>query len=211
MTQWDEIYRQQDRNYVSSLEYLPELLTLFKEHGIRKVLDLGCGSGTHIASLADSGFEVYGIDNSEKAIAVARKYFKEKRLKGNLKVESMYGKLPYENDFFDVIISFRAIYHAKIDDIRKTIKEIERVLKPHGLIFITTRKKTPNRTMSRHNMLDSRTYVPTEGEEAGVIHYAFNKKLLRKEFKNFKINCLQIDFGTQDWERYYCLIGELNH
>ena len=58
-------------------------------------------------------------------------------------------------------------------------------------------------------MLDSRTYVPIEGEEKGVVHYAFNKKLLRKEFKNFKIDCLRLDCGKQEWERYYCLDGKL--
>ena len=93
----------------------------------------------------------------------------------------MYGKLPYENNFFDAVISFRAIYHAKIDEIRKTIKEIERILKPHRLIFITIRKKTPNKTMAKHKMLDSRTWVPIEGEEKGVVHYMFNKKLLSRE------------------------------
>ncbi|MDQ1279644.1 MAG: hypothetical protein QG670_906 [Thermoproteota archaeon] len=208
-TRWDNIYNEKGKGYVSSLEYLPELLTLFKKQRVRRILDLGCGSGTHLALLAKNGFEVYGIDGSERAIEVARAYFKEENLSGNLRIGSMWEKLPYENNFFDAIISFRAIYHGKIEDIRKTIKEVERILKPQGLIFITVRKKTPNRTMSKHTMLDSRTYIPIEGEEKGVVHYIFNKKLLWKEFNGFKIDCLRIDSGKQEWERYYCLIGEI--
>ena len=208
MTRWDSIYSKKGRSYVSSLEYLPELLTLFERHNIKRVLDLGCGSGGHMTPLAKNGFEVYGIDSSEKAINVARAYLREDNLRGDLKIGSMWEKLPYENNFFDAVISFRAIYHGKIEDIRKTIREIERTLKPHGLIFITVRKKTPNRTMAKHRMLNSKTYVPMEGEEKGVVHYIFNKKLLRSEFKKFKIDCLRIDSGKQEWERYYCLIGE---
>ncbi len=208
MVRWNEIYSEKGRNYVSSLEYLPELLALFRKRGVKRVLDLGCGSGAHIAYLANCGFDVYGIDNSEKAIDVAKAYFRDSGLEGNLRVGSMYDRLPYDDCFFDAVISFRAIYHARIDEIRKTIKEIERTLKPRGLVFITTRKKTPNRTMSKHVMLDSRTYVPTEGEETGVVHYAFNKKLLREEFRGFKIICLRLDSGKREWERYYCLIGE---
>lgn len=208
--QWDDIYRRNGRRYISSLEYQPELLMLFKKHNVKRVLDLGCGSGGHMVYLAENGFAVYGIDNSEKAIDLAEEYLKESKLKGDLKIGSMYGKLPYENDFFDAVISFRAIYHAKIEDIRKAIKEIERILKPRGLIFITIRKKTPNRTMAKHKMLSSRTYTPVEGEEKGVTHYIFNKKLLRREFKKFKIDCLRIDYGKQEWERYYCLIGTKN-
>jgi 2-polyprenyl-3-methyl-5-hydroxy-6-metoxy-1,4-benzoquinol methylase len=207
-TKWDNIYSEKGKGYVSSLEYLPELLTLFKRLRVKRILDLGCGSGAHMALLAKNGFEVYGIDGSERAIEVSRAYLKEENLRGDLRIGSMWEKLPYENNFFDAVISFRAIYHGKIEDIRKTIKEVERILKPQGLIFITVRKKTPNRTMSKHTMLDSRTYIPTEGEEKGVVHYIFNKKLLRKEFNGFKIDNLRIDAGKQEWERYYCLIGE---
>ena len=209
MTRWDSIYRQKGRNYVSSLEYVPELLTLFKENMVRRVLDLGCGSGKHMAYLANNGFEVYGIDSSEEAINLAKAHFWENRLEGNFRVGSMYLKLPYEDGFFDAAISFRAIYHARIDEIRNAVKEIERTLRPYGLVFITVRKKTPNSTMSQHEMLDSRTYVPMEGEETGVVHYAFNKELLRKEFRRFKIDCVRVDSGKERWERYYCLIGKL--
>jgi ubiquinone/menaquinone biosynthesis C-methylase UbiE len=97
------------------------------------------------------------------------------------------------------------IHHARIEDIRKAIKEIQRVLKPRGLIFITVRKRIPKKRRLKFKKLDSRTYIPVEGDEKGLIHYLFNKRLLRKEFKNFEIHDIWVDL-----ENYYCLLGELS-
>lgn len=209
MKQWDAIYKREGRRFISPLGYLPELLKLLKKRNVTKVLDLGRGSGAYISHLAKDGFEVYGIDVSQQAIEIAEKRFKEDKLEGNLTVGSIYKRLPYEDDFFDAVISFRTIHHARIRYIRKAIKEIERILKPHGLVFMTIRKRIPARRMTKHKMLDSRTYVPEEGDEKGIVHHLFNKRLLRKEFRNFRIHQLRIDHGKQQWERYYCLIGEL--
>ena len=106
-------------------------------------------------------------------------------------------------------VSIRVIHHARIQDIRKLIKEIKRILKPKGLIFITVRKKTPQNSRLKFKTKAPRTYIPVEGDEKEVIHYLFNKKLLIKGFKDFKIYDLWIDYGKKDWECYYCLLGEL--
>ena len=75
-----------------------------------------------------------------EAIEVAKSWLKDDGYEGNLKLGSIYTKLPYEDNFFDAVISFRVIHHATIEDIRKMIKELERILKPKGLIFITVPK-----------------------------------------------------------------------
>ncbi len=69
---WDAIYKQKARTYITSLEYLHEILTLFQTYSVKKVLDLGCGSGEYIVSLAKNVFEVYGLDFSIEAIEVAK-------------------------------------------------------------------------------------------------------------------------------------------
>lgn len=183
---------------------MERIVEVFKEHTVKKVLDLGCGSGRHLIYLAQLGFEVYGIDLAETGIKIAKDWLDEKDLHAELRIGSVYEKLPYEDDFFDAVISIRVIHHAKIEDIRKAIKEIQRVLKPRGLIFITVRKRTPKKRRLKFRALDSRTYIPVEGDEKGLIHYLFNKRLLRKEFKHFMIHDIWVDR-----ENYYCLLGEL--
>jgi len=212
---WDAIYKKNGRTYITSLEYLTEILTLFQTNSVKKILDLGCGSGGYIVSLAKNGFEVYGLDFSMEAIEVSKSWLKEEGYEGNLKLGSIYKKLPYEDNVFDAVLSFRVIHHATIDDIRKMIKELERILKPQGLIFITVPKwRMPRKKMGNFKKFDSRTFIFKEGDQKDVIHYLFNKKLLKKEFNNFKIDTLRIDnsYYTKDnltmTEQYYCLIGK---
>jgi SAM-dependent methyltransferase len=53
----------------------PELLKIFRRHGITEglVVDLGCGSGIWAAELIRAGYEVLGVDQSEAMIRLARK------------------------------------------------------------------------------------------------------------------------------------------
>jgi len=138
--QWDKIFKKYGKFFTKPQEDIPKIVKLFKERGVKRVLDLGCGSGRHMVYLVKHDFEVYGIDISPQGIKIAREWLKKEKLKANLKVGDVYKKLPYQNDFFDAIISTQALHHNKIENIRKLIKEIERILKPGGLIFVTVRR-----------------------------------------------------------------------
>lgn len=205
--QWDKIFRKYGKVFNQIQEDIPKIVKLFKERGAKKILDLGCGTGRHTVYLAKKGFRVYGIDNSPAGIRINKDWLKKEKLKANLKIGDIYKKLPYKDKFFDVVISIQVIHHAKIRTIRKAIKEIERVLKPNGLIFITIRKKKQMRGRAKYKMIASRACIPVEGEEKGLIHYLFNKELLRKEFRDFKIYNIWIDFK----KIHYCLFGELKN
>jgi len=217
--QWDKIFKKYGKFFTKPQEDIPKIVKLFKERGVKRVLDLGCGSGRHMVYLVKHDFEVYGIDISPQGIKIAREWLKKEKLKANLKVGDVYKKLPYQNDFFDAIISTQALHHNKIENIRKLIKEIERILKPGGLIFVTVRralrvkgwKKNKivihrwkwKKKKVKYKVIGLRIYVPVEGGEKGLIHFCFNKKLIRKEFKNFKIPDIWIKYG------HYCFLGEL--
>lgn len=53
--------------------------------------------------------------------------------------------LPYYNDSFDKVISVSAIEH--VDDDRKAMEEMMRVLKPGGLLLLTTEYGLPNKVV----------------------------------------------------------------
>lgn len=209
MKQWNKIFKQKGRSYTSPQNNMPKIVKIFKDHNVKKILDLGCGAGGNLVYLAKRGFEVYGIDIAKEGIKVAKDWLKENNFHTNLKVGNIYKKLPYNDNFFDAVISVRVLHHARIEDIRRAIKNVERVLKPNGLIFITVRKKIAKKDRLKFKLIASRTYVPMEGDEKGVTHYLFNKELLRKEFKNFKIHNLWLDYRKKKWEYYYSLLGEL--
>jgi len=216
MKQWNKIFKKIGKVFIEPQEDIPKIVRLFEKKGVKRILDLGCGTGRHVVYLAKNGFDVYGIDIAEDGIKIAKKWLKENNLKANLKVGSIYQKLPYKDNFFDAVISTNTIHHERIKNIRKVIKEIERILKPRGLIFITVRRRWFRKFLpkfsiierygkqkSRYKVIESKTYVPLEGGEKGLPHYLFNRESILKEFKNFRIQ--NIWFASD--RRHYCFLG----
>jgi len=208
---WDDIYKKEMERVETTLEVdeeMPRITELFKERGVRQVLDLGCGAGRHIIYLAQKDFDVYGIDVSKEAIRKAKQRLDKLGFSASLKVGSMT-LLPYRDNLFDALISTTTIHHGRIQQIKKAIREIERVVKPAGLIFIKVPKKRSKKEIPKERLfgikfIAPRTFIVLGGEEKGLPHYQFSKDLLRKNFKNFKIINLWVNDGGS-----YCLLGEL--
>lgn len=217
MKQWNKIFKERGKVFLKPQEDMSGVTKEFKKHKLKRILDLGCGTGRHSVYLAKKGFDVYGIDIAEEGIKQARQWLKGEGLNANLKIGSIYEKLPYKNDFFDAVISTYTIHHQKIENIRKTIQEIERILKPGGFIFINVRRRKfrkfypagkiiekYGKQKTDYKVIAPNTYVPVSGGEKGLIHYLFNKKTIKQEFKNFELK-IWVDKKA----RHYCFLGEL--
>lgn len=206
---WDKAFKKQGKIFITPQQDMPKIVKFFNKNRVRRILDLGCGSGRHVIFLAKKGFDVYGIDIAKHGIEIAKKWLKEEKLEAILKVSDIYARLPYEDNFFDAIISIKTLHHGKIEDIRRLINEMKRILRPGGLIFITIRKEVTKKYIPKEKLhgikiIAPRTYIILGGPEKGMPHYRFNRKILKKEFKNFKI----VDFWIEP-ESYYCLLGEI--
>jgi ubiquinone/menaquinone biosynthesis C-methylase UbiE len=207
---WDKVYEKEGKIFINIQRDMPKIVKLFKKNGVKRVLDLGCGTGRHLIFLAGKKFDVYGFDISEHGIKIAKKWLKRQGLKANFKVGNIYKKLPYKNNYFDAIISTQTLHHGKIIEIRKLLKEMKRILKPNGLIFITVRKHVSIKHIpkNRHygiKYIAPRTYIILGGPEKDLPHFKFNKNILRKEFNNFRI----LDLWIEKPGFHYCLLGRL--
>ena len=60
-----------DKDYVGEARYVHELLQKYAP-GAKKVLDLGCGTGTHAEQLAVLGYHVLGVDRSPTMLKKAQ-------------------------------------------------------------------------------------------------------------------------------------------
>ena len=109
---------------------LPELKGHFN------ILDAGCGTGSLLSKLDKKykGAELYGVDISP-AMVKATKLAVSKTNKRNI-FEAGIKKLPFPSNYFAVVTATHVLYH--VPDISGAIKELSRVLKPGGVLFITT-------------------------------------------------------------------------
>lgn len=221
---WNNIFKQEGKVYFKPQEDMPELVKLFKKKGIKKILDLGCGSGRHVVFLSKNGFDVYGIDAAPAGLKMTKDWLKEENLKANLKLASIFEKLPYKDNFFDAIVAVQAGGHNRIGKIRKLIKELNRVLKPKGLLFMaftqissitdwrvgSVQKRIfwadDQVTLLKedYKVLGPRTFTPTAGIEKDLVSYAFDEESIKKEYKIFKFLRLSLDSK----KRRYVLLAE---
>lgn len=101
-----------------------------------RVLEIGVGISTILEDLAQ--FDRYGIDVSSKNIELAASIFSDKKMTAKLQVANAE-ELPFESNFFDVIVSSHTLEHVKNDT--AVLRECSRVLKSGGeaLFFVPGR------------------------------------------------------------------------
>lgn len=129
--QYNELYFSQ-RDHLD-LHIAASIATLMKDNSLKKVLDVGCGTGKLVKYLNENGFQAYGCDNVNIAVKTARKINKK-----NIIVKAPATKLPFKKNSFDILTAISMIEHLTKKEINAFILEAKRVLKPNGFIFIVT-------------------------------------------------------------------------
>lgn len=204
---WDRIFKEQGKFFKDPHEEMGEIVKLLKKKSGKRILDVGSGSGRHIVYLAKKGFDVYGIDISKTGIELTKDWLRQEGLSAKLAIHDITKKLPFKNDFFDGVISLQVIHHARFPTIGKIIKEIERVLRRGGFLFVSVPLYRGPITGSRKGKwrmkkIADHTYLPLSGPEKGLVHYYFTPEKFEESFNNFKIIKTYIDDTN-----HYCLLG----
>lgn len=94
-----------------------------------RILEIGCGAG-HILEKIDRGI-LYGIDLSRTLIAIAARRLAKKAELKRCNAEA----IEYPDNFFDKVICADIIEH--VQNPRKVLEEIRRVIKEDGLVIIS--------------------------------------------------------------------------
>jgi ubiquinone/menaquinone biosynthesis C-methylase UbiE len=97
-----------------------------------KMLDVGCGEGYYVRDAIEEGINAYGIDISTHALENALAEVKDRITFGSIT------EIPFADEEFDVMTAFDVIEHIHPKDTLNAVTEIRRVLKPDGIVIITT-------------------------------------------------------------------------
>jgi len=119
-----------DKDYSKETESIKKQL---KKNNIKgkKVLDVGCGTGTHDFLLKKQGFEITGIDLNKEMLEIARKKSKSiKFLQGDMKDFKL-------NEKFDVVLCLFSTMHYNKNqrELNKTMKNLYKHLKKDGILI----------------------------------------------------------------------------
>ncbi len=148
--------------FVKSIALKNKLNLINSESQRGKILDIGAGVGDFLSVAKKDGWEIIGVEPSEKAKAIAKN-------KGVTFVESIN---VLENNSFYVITRWHVLEH--VPDLENQIKELKRLIKPSGTIFIAV----PN-----FNSFDAKYYGSFWAAYDVPIHlWHFSKTAIKKLF-----------------------------
>ena len=102
----------------------------------KKILDIGSWTGPFEILIYDLAKKITAVDVEEKALNVLKKNLP------NVECVKAYShKLPFKNETFEVITFWDVIEHIAVGSEHATLKEINRVLKKGGFLFLATPSK----------------------------------------------------------------------
>lgn len=177
----------------------------------KRVLEIGCGQGSHAELIARAGAQYTGIDITERAVRLTRKRFELNGLRGN--IEQMDAeKMTFPDSSFDVVWSWGVIHHSQ--NTQAIIDEIHRVLAPGGRAQIMVYHKNSLRYyvrggvvegMLKGKLLRMSLYEINKRFTDGAIAHHYTRQDARRMFGRFKQVATSVVDGP---EAYLPLFGK---
>ena len=103
-------------------------------------MDVGCGAGLICEPFARLGASVTGIDASDTALTQARTHAVQQGLDIDYQLKTIEDKIK-QKEKYDVVLALEVVEH--VDDVSFFLKACADLLKPGGLLFISTLNRTP--------------------------------------------------------------------
>ena len=192
MPGWGKIFADPE---MQGLRPNPELMGLipgWQAAGCRRVLDAGCGVGRHLLPLLDAGFRVWGADCDAQVLKLLQARLANATAPAviaNL-VQADLNRLPFASGAFDLVVSVNVINHGDTATFRDYCRELARVLKAGGHLFIYTspREAGERVRLPQTRELEPGTLVDIATPDGAMVHHFPTPAELREQFPGHKIH-----------------------
>jgi ubiquinone/menaquinone biosynthesis C-methylase UbiE len=98
-----------------------------------RILDVGCGTGEYVRRANELGFSASGIEPAE-----AMRQAAIEKNPGSTILDGLATEIPFPDRTFDFVICIEVLRYLHGADNRQALREVYRVLKPGGTLFLTT-------------------------------------------------------------------------
>jgi demethylmenaquinone methyltransferase/2-methoxy-6-polyprenyl-1,4-benzoquinol methylase len=143
-------------------------IRMFRPSKGMSILDVGCGTGSHLELYQRYKCDLYGIDLSPSMLNVARK-----RLGNTAQLDlGDATKMPYVDDKFDLVISMLSLHEMSPETRSAVLNEIKRVLKSDGRLLLIDFHPGP--------------YEPLQGWISKTIIFISELAAGREHFRNYR-------------------------
>jgi len=109
----------------------PELLDFIQNHTPGRAIDIGCGTGTNIITLANAGWEVIGVDFAPRAIKLARQNASKAEIQAEFLVRDAT-KLQGIDGPFNLAFDLGCFHGIPQAGKTNYVRQLDRVLAPGG-------------------------------------------------------------------------------
>jgi cyclopropane fatty-acyl-phospholipid synthase-like methyltransferase len=109
----------------------PELFDFIKNNKPGRAIDLGCGTGTNVITLAKAGWNVIGVDFAPRAIKLAKQKIKQTGVVAELFVGDVTN-LSGITGPFDFALDLGCFHGLSRNSRAKYLDQLDRMLAPYG-------------------------------------------------------------------------------
>jgi len=110
----------------------PELFEFIQSHPAGRAIDLGCGTGTNLITLAKTGWQVTGIDFASRAIRIAKRKLKRQNINAQLLIGDVTNfKVDSQ---FDLVLDI-GCFHS-LENKADYLTQLDKILAPNGYWLI---------------------------------------------------------------------------
>ncbi len=190
---WNNLLEDPRFHWKQPDEGVVALAAQWRGEGRRRLLDLGCGAGRHLAFLQTQGFEVGGMDVAPKGLEACAAAMVAAGLAARL-VRADMTRLPFADTSFDAGIATNVLNHNPRALLQMAVDDIYRVLRPGGQFYLTVLNTWDWRHGSGEEV-EPDTFVLAEGPEAGILHHFFSEDDLHAWLGAFDIIQVQRESG----------------
>lgn len=129
----------------------PELIAFIQSHPPGRALDLGCGTGTNVITLALAGWEVIGIDFVGSAIAAGRNKAQQARVNVDLR-QGDVTQLKNVHGRFDLVLDIGCFHSLSVEGKTAYARQLGKLLAPqstyllYGFYYVSERGESGIKT-----------------------------------------------------------------